>query len=118
MKKYISIIAGLIVLFLVSISPLNKFLHPKIWLIFAFFASLDFLVITISNLGLGNNREKFIQFFLTTVVLKFILIMAFTGIVMYLDKENKFVLAVNVFVFYLFFTIFEISTLLRKLRRF
>jgi hypothetical protein len=118
LKNYISILAGLIVLFLVMLSPLNKFLHPKIWLIFAFFASLDFMITTISNLGLGNNREKFIQFFLTTVVLKFILILIFIAVMMYLDKENKYLLVWNVFGFYLFFTIFEISTLLRKLRRF
>jgi hypothetical protein len=44
--------------------------------------------------------------------------LVFIGFGLYMYKENQNLFVVNVFVLYLFFTIFEISTLLSKLRRF
>lgn len=117
-KKYAPSLILFLVLFLVKLSPLQYFLHSKIWIIFAFFVALDFLVKMLVEQGMTNNRESFIQFYLASVVLRFILLLIFVGFGLYMYKENQNLFVVNVFVLYLFFTIFEISTLLSKLRRF
>lgn len=118
LKKYSSILIAFIVLFLVSVSPFAKILHPKIWIIFSFFLALDFLVKILLDQAFDNNRENFIQFYLATVVLRFILLLIFIAFGLYRYKENQQLFILNIFAFYLFFTIFEISTILRKLRRF
>ncbi|MCP9770897.1 hypothetical protein EGI22_23580 [Lacihabitans sp. LS3-19] len=93
-------------------------LHSKIWVIFAFFVALDFLVKILVEQAMGNKRENFVQFYLSSVVLRFLLMLIFIGFGLYRFKENQNLFVLNVFAFYLFFTIFEISILLRKLRRF
>jgi hypothetical protein len=97
---------------------LQHILHDKIWVIFAFFVALDFLVKILVEQGMAKKRENFIQFYLTSVVLRFILLLVFMGFGLYRYKENQNLFVLNVFVLYLFFTIFEISILLSKLRRF
>ena len=118
LKKYAVSYVLFIVLFLVKLSPLQHVLHDKIWVIFAFFVALDFLVKILVEQGMAKKRENFIQFYLTSVVLRFILLLVFMGFGLYRYKENQNLFVLNVFVLYLFFTIFEISILLSKLRRF
>ena len=117
-KKYALSFILFIVLFLVKLSTWQHFLHSKIWIIFAFFVALDFLIKMLVEQGMSNKRENFVQFYLASVVLRFILLLVFIGFGLYMYKENQNLFVVNVFVLYLFFTIFEISTLLSKLRRF
>lgn len=118
LRKYAISFILFIVLFLVKLSPFKEYLHEKIWVIFAFFVALDFLVKMLVEQGMSNKRENFIQFYLASVVLRFLLLLVFVGFGLYMYKENQNLFVVNVFVLYLFFTIFEISTLLSKLRRF
>jgi hypothetical protein len=117
-SKYISILISGIVLFLVKNSPWSDILHPKIWIIFAFYISLDFLLKKLNDLGLANKGEKFIEFYMGSSAIRIILVLVFfvTGILIF--KEKQLLFTANVFALYLFFLIFEISTLVRKLRRF
>jgi asparagine N-glycosylation enzyme membrane subunit Stt3 len=118
LKKSLLSLVLFIALFLVKLSPFNYLLHSKIWIIFAFFIALDFLVKMLIEQAMSNKRENFVQFYLASVVLRFILILAFLAFGFYKFKDNQNLFVLNVFAFYLFFTIFEISILLRKLRRF
>ena len=118
LKKYILSLILFIVLFLVKLSPLNYLLHSKIWVIFAFFVALDFLIKILIEQAMSNKRENFVQFYLASVVLRFIFMLIFIGFGLFRFKDNQNLFVLNVFAFYLFFTIFEISILLRKLRRF
>jgi hypothetical protein len=117
-KNSLLIIVLFIVLFLVKLSPFNYLLHSKIWIIFAFFVALDYLVKMLIEQAMSDKRENFVQFYLASVVLRFILILVFLALSLYRFKDNQNLFVLNVFAFYLFFTIFEISILLRKLRRF
>ena len=118
LKKYALSFALFIVLFLVKLSSLEYILHAKIWIIFAFFIALDFLVKILIEQGMGNKRENFVQFYLASVVMRFLLMLIFIGFGLYKFKDQQNLFVLNVFALYLFFTFFEISTLLRKLRRF
>lgn len=108
------------VLFLIILTTIKfgetKWIHPQIWYIFLFFAILDFLVIRISEIGF--LRENFINFYLSAVVIRMILIVSFAGVFMYFFPENRKIFLITCLVFYLFFSVFEISGLIRKLRRF
>ena len=117
-KNYLVDIVSFIVLFLVSMSPFSRYLHSQKWIIFAFFVSLNFLVTMLVDLGMKNNREKFIQFYLSAVVIRIVLILMFIGFGIFKFKENRNLFVINTIVLYLFFTIFEISIFIRKLRRF
>jgi hypothetical protein len=118
LKKYLSSIIAFVVLFLVAQTKLSFLLHPQVWLIFGFFFSLDFLIKILVEQGMANKRENFIQFYLSTIVLRFILLLIFIAFGLYQYPEQKNLFVGNVFVLYLFFTFFEISVILRKLRRF
>lgn len=118
LKNYSAGIISFIVLFLVSMSPFSSYLHPQKWIIFAFFVSLNFLVMMLVDLGMKNNREKFIQFYLSAVVIRIVLIFIFIGFGIFKFKETRNLFVINTIVLYLFFTILEISIFIRKLRRF
>ena len=118
LKKYRETILALIVLFLVRQSTFAIYLHQKIWWIFAFFVAIDYLIKFIFEEGMANNRDKLIQFYVLSVAIKFILILIFVGLCLYFFPQNRNLFVINVFVFYLFFTCFEISGFVCKLRRF
>lgn len=118
LRKYSSSFIITIVLFLVSNTSLHIYLHDKIWIILAFFIALDFFVKIIIGYAFDNKSENFIQFYMVSVVSRIIFILCFILIGLYFYPENSNIFVINVFALYLFFTIFEITTLLRKLRRF
>ncbi|MFN4144221.1 MAG: hypothetical protein ACK4GN_00235 [Runella sp.] len=106
-----------IVLFTANFFSVGYYIHPQKWEILAFFATLSLVQHRLMEQGWRNNREKFVQFYLTTVVIKLLLSLIFVGIFLYLKvpDPNSFVL--TFFVFYLFYTIFEIYGMVRNLRR-
>lgn len=67
---------------------------------------------------MGFERDNFINFYLASTVIRMIMILIFLGAFLWLFPENRKLFLLTSVVFYLFFTIFEISILLRKLRRF
>ncbi|WP_367915533.1 hypothetical protein [Leadbetterella sp. DM7] len=105
-----------VVLFLVKQSSCQYLLHPQIWYIFLFFTTVHLLVVRMADMGF--DRDNFINFYLASTVIRMVFILIFTGIFLWLFPENRKLFLLTTVVFYLFFTIFEISVLLRKLRRF
>ncbi len=117
-KKLILPILFAIVFFLAGFWGLDRFLHPHKWIILAFFVAIDYLFYLLTELGMKSNREKFIEFYLSTVIIRLVFSIVFIGTELLLKVEKPFLFVGNFFALYLFFTIFEISTLYRKLRRF
>ena len=116
LKKFTPIYILFIVLFLVKVSPYQDILHPKIWYILLFFSFTHFLVLKISEKGFEYNN--FITFYLTATVVRMVLVLLFIGAFLYLYPDNRKSFLLTTVVFYLFLSIFEISQLLRNLRRF
>ncbi|MFD2520549.1 hypothetical protein [Emticicia soli] len=106
-----------IVFFLAEAIGLGYLLHPQKWVILGFFAASAFLFSRIMELGFRENRKNFIQFYLTTVVLRLLLSIIFIGVELYRGLKQQELFVGNFFVLYLFYTIFEIWNLNSNLRR-
>ncbi|WP_149242719.1 hypothetical protein [Dyadobacter sp. 32] len=115
-----NILAALIIgiaLFLAQYFQYDMWLHPYIWYIFAFFTGLSFFIHRVMEYGHQNNREKFVQFYLATVVGRLILCVIFIGAFLYAGLTHSVLFIFNFFALYLFYTSFEIYGLYRTLRR-
>lgn len=106
-----------IVFFLVQRYHLGSFLHPHIWYILIFFAGLSFLGHRLMEMGLRNKREKFVTFYISTIVARIILSLIFIAVFLYQGLSDSFLFVINFFALYLFYTCFEIYGLYSNLRR-
>jgi hypothetical protein len=106
----------IIVFFSAKYLGIEYLIHQKKWLILGFFVAFSFLFHRVIEFGLREKQKNFIPFYLSTVVLRLILSLIFIGIELYLGIQNQELFILNFFVLYLFYTIFEIWNLSRKLR--
>ena len=106
-----------IVLFLAQHFKFDSYIHPDIWYILAFFFGLSFLIHRLMEFGLRNNREKFVTFYLSTIVGRLILSLVFIALFLYRGLTDSFLFVINFFALYLFYTCFEIYGLYCNLRR-
>jgi uncharacterized membrane protein len=106
-----------IVLFLVKHFTSDSILHRYIWYILIFFLGLSFLGHRLMEVGLRNNREKFVTFYISSIVTRIILCLIFIGAFLYRGLTDSFLFIINFFALYLFYTCFEIYGLYRNLRR-
>ena len=107
----------IIVLFSAKYLGFEHLLHEKKWLILGFFVAFSLLFHRVISFGLAEKQKNFIPFYLSTVVLRIILSLAFISIELYLGLEQQVLFVTNFFVLYLFYTIFEIWNLSRNLRK-
>ena len=107
-----------IAFFLADRFQLNLPLHEHKWYILAFFSALSFLFHSLVEQGKKNDSEKFIQFYLTSVVIRLLACIIFVFVFLINGLENKPIFLLNFFVLYLCFTAFEIYFLSTNLRRF
>ena len=96
----------------------SAWIHADVLFIWAFFAFIGYLSNLLHQIGLQKDREKLIPFHMATQGIRFIFSLIFVGIFAYLQTPDIYLFIINFFVLYLFSTYFEISGLLRKLRRF
>lgn len=106
-----------IVFFLAQRFHFDSFLHPYIWYILVFFFGVSFLAHRLMELGLRNKREKFVTFYISTIVARFILSLIFIALFLYKGLTDSFLFVTDFFALYLFHTCFEIYGLYRNLRR-
>ncbi|KQS33653.1 hypothetical protein [Dyadobacter sp. Leaf189] len=106
-----------IALFLVKHFGGDTLLHPYIWYILIFFLGLSFLGHRLMEIGLRNNREKFVTFYISSIVARIILCLVFIAFFLYQGLSNSFLFIINFFALYLFYTCFEIYGLYCNLRR-
>lgn len=94
----------------------GNLLIPGFWLIFQFFSSLTFLICLGVIWGQRQNETLGGQIFLGATTLKLVLCMTIALIYMNKYKVNDIVFVLNYFYLYLFYTAFEIYSLLSNLR--
>ncbi len=93
------------------------YVHPWINYMLLFFLAVSFLIHRLMEFGFRDKREKFVEFYLSTVVGRLLLCIAFVAVALYMGVGNAPVFIVNFFALYLFYTVFEIYGLYRTLRR-
>lgn len=111
------ILLGFIIYF-IKMSAYSSIVHHSIWPLFAFLAAISFLSFQLVKFGFDNNREKFVTFFLASVVLRLILSVIFLGVFIFIKIENIQLFAINFIVLYLCVLLFEIFEISRNLHRF
>jgi hypothetical protein len=119
MKQLILFYAGFAaILYAIHLSPWSQLLHPNVSFIFVFLAFQSYLTFSIAQIGLKDGKEKFIQFQMINLTIRFILSLSFIGFFAYSGTSEIFLFVINFFVLYLCSANFEIIGLLRNLRRF
>jgi hypothetical protein len=106
-----------IVLFVAKQYYQATWVHPAWVYMLIFFLSVSFLNHRLMDIGFQNNREKFVEFYLGTIVARLLLCAGFAGFFMARHVEQVKVFVLNFLVLYIFYLIFEIYSLGRKLRR-
>ncbi len=92
-------------------------LHEHIWIIFVFFLAIAFLNYQLMIMAFEKNREKFITFFIASVVIRLILSLLFLGVFLFIKLENRQLFVINFFALYLCVLVFEIFENSRNLRQ-
>ncbi|MES2797327.1 MAG: hypothetical protein V4683_15245 [Bacteroidota bacterium] len=95
----------------------NHLIHANIWIIFVFFLAVAFLNYQLMKMAFEKNREKFITFFMASVVIRLILSLLFLGAFIFIKLENVQLFAINFFALYLCVLVFEIFENSRNLRQ-
>ncbi len=111
-----TVIIGIVFFIVDSLGYSEGILHPKIWYILTFYMALSFLIDQLMLQGFRNNREKFVQFYLSVSIVRFILSLIFVGVFLYRKVPDGGLFVANFFALYLFYTCFEIWGVYRKLR--
>lgn len=111
-----TILIGIVFLIVDSLGYATGILHPYKWYILAFYFALSFLIDQLMSQAFRNNREKFVQFYLSISIIRFILSLIFIGIFLFIGVGDSALFIINFFVLYLFYTCFEIWGVYRKLR--
>ncbi len=111
-----TIIIG-IVFFIVQQFLKPSWVHPYFWYILAFFYGLSFLIFKLMEFGQKDNKQKFVNFYLSTIIGRLILSIIFIASFLYLGLTDSLLFIINFFTLYLFYTGFEIYGLYCNLRR-
>ncbi|TDB65370.1 hypothetical protein EZE20_10550 [Arundinibacter roseus] len=106
-----------IAFFLARHYHIDQWFHAFVPYMLVFFLAVSFLIHRLMEFGFRDKRDKFVQFYLSTVVVRLLLCIVFVGISLYIGIENVKIFIANFFALYLFYTIFEIYGLYRNLRR-
>jgi hypothetical protein len=111
-----TLVIGIVFFIVDSAGYSQGILHPKIWHILAFYLALSFLIDQLMTQAFRNNREKFVQFYMSVSVARFIVCLLFIGVFLYYKVPDSLLFVANFFALYLFYTFFEIWGIYRKLR--
>lgn len=106
-----------IVFFTANDSYFDIFLPAEKWYMLGFFFALSLLQNRLVSFGFQDNRERFVQFHLTTIVLRLVLCIMFVAIFLYFKVSNPMSFIITFFALYLFYSCFEVLGLYRNLRR-
>lgn len=106
-----------IVFFIAQRTNNDAWLHSHIWYILCFFLGISFLIHRLMEFGFKNKRDKFVQFYLSTIIARLLLSIAFIGFFFFIGIEDKPLFIIDFFALYLFYTCFEIYGLYSNLRR-
>jgi ABC-type uncharacterized transport system permease subunit len=105
------------IIFCLKAYGFQHLVHERIWVIFAFFLALAFFNNQLMKLAFEKNREKFIVFFMASMVGRLILSLMFIVTFLFLKVSNVQLFVINFFVLYLCVLAFEIFENIRNLRQ-
>ena len=94
----------------------GKYIHEAVWGILVFYIILTVVLHSITVNSADKSNSAFMTAVFGSVGLKFLLGIAFMVFYLLNDKTNSIWFGINFIVIYLFFTAFEIYSLLRNLR--
>jgi hypothetical protein len=117
LRSFLATILLGIVFFLARYFHSNAWIHPQALGMLVFFFGISVLIHRLMEYGFRNKREKFVEFYLSTVVLRLVLCIIYVGISLFIGVEDVPLFVANFFALYLFYTFFEIFALYRNLRR-
>ncbi|GAB3906358.1 hypothetical protein GCM10028803_38580 [Larkinella knui] len=106
-----------IVFFIAEQYGAAAWLHPYWKFMLIFFLSISFLIHRLMEVGFQNNREKFIPFYMATIVARLILCLVFVGFFLWHGVHGVKLFILDFLALYIFYTAFEIYILSRNLRR-
>ncbi|MGA0558899.1 hypothetical protein ACO2Q8_19740 [Larkinella sp. VNQ87] len=106
-----------IVFFIAEQLGATGWLHPYWKYMLIFFLSISFLIHRLMGIGFQNNREKFVPFYMATIVARLILALVFVGVFLWQGVSAVKVFILDFLALYIFYTAFEIYILSRNLRR-
>jgi hypothetical protein len=93
-------------------------LHDSLsWLILAFFASVTWLVHYYLIKSSAGDPKAFVGKFMGLTALKLFLYLTFLIIIFLADRDHARAVALYFLVMYLFFTVFEVSSLYNRLKK-
>lgn len=94
----------------------GNYIHQAIWMILIFYATVTAVIHYLTSNAVNRSDSSFITAILGSMGLKLLLSIAFMVFYLLNNRVNSTWFAVDLIVLYLFFTVFEISSLLRNLR--
>ncbi len=106
-----------IVFFVGEVYFAAPWVHPTWKVMLLFFLVVSFLVHRLMDTGSQNNREKYIPFYMATIVARLLLCIVFVGFFLYRHVEQRQLFVSTFLVLYICYTGFEIYGLSRNLRR-
>ncbi len=109
-----AIIAVLVMLCLKYIPNYNP--GNFVWYALIFFTALTYIIYLIASMGVNRGNKTFIMTAFGTMIIRLLASVFFIAIYLLVTPEKNLSLIVSFLTFYLFFTIFEIYHLVRKLR--
>ncbi len=107
-----------IVFFLAPFLGLQSWIHPQSWEMLAFFGGIGFLNHRLVERGMADNGDKFVTFYMATMVLRLLLSFVFLIVYFLLGTLAIKHFIIQFFVLYLFFAGFEIAGVYSNLRHF
>lgn len=108
------IITGIIFVLLNNVKAYNP--GPFIWIAVAFFYLLTLALYSMAMMGLKRSQKTFTVSVLGSMTLRFIFSLLFLVIYLIINPEKNKAFIISFLFLYLFYTIFEIFQLVRKLR--
>jgi 4-hydroxybenzoate polyprenyltransferase len=108
------ILSGIIFVLLNNVTAYNP--GSFIWIAVAFFYLLTLILYSMAMMGLKRSQKTFTVSVLGSMTLRFIFSVLFLVIYLIINPEKNKAFIISFLFLYLFYTIFEIFQLVRKLR--
>ena len=119
-KFYISlIILGSItsaIILTLQFTGLNNLLNPYVWYLQAYLFIITGLTYYITKKGVKDNLMDFQNYVMASIGIRFFLSAIIILLYIYIVKAQSLSFLANFFVLYLFYTVFEIQSVLSNLR--
>ena len=93
-----------------------QLLSPFFWILFTVVFTSTLLAYVLSDLGIRNGGEAAILSFMGGLFVKLLICLVVVAVLIIKYPDSKMLTALNFFSLYLFFTVFEVTCLLRNLR--